>query len=176
MNNYKTKRLVICAMMAAMCAVLGYISIDLTAVKITFETLPILLAGLLFGPGEGAAAGAVGTLIYQILRYGFTATTLLWMLPYITLGFLCGLYAKRHSYTLSPRQTIILTVVLELVVTALNTGVIYIDSKLYGYYSLALITGSLAVRLVICVVKAILFGAALNPLVKVLKRDILIKE
>lgn len=162
-------------MMAAMCAVLGYVSIDLTAIKITFETLPILLAGLLFGPGEGAIVGAVGTLIYQILRYGFSATTLLWMLPYIVMGFLCGLYAKRRSNNLSPSKTIVLTVVLELIVTVLNTGVIYVDSKLYGYYSPTLITGSLVIRLVICVVKAVLFGAALSPLVKVLKRDVLVK-
>lgn len=166
-----TRKFVLCAMLSAMCAVLGYISIDLTAVKITFESLPILLAGLMFGPACGATVGAVGTLIYQLLRYGFTATTLLWMLPYVIMGFAGGLFAKKRSYSLSPKQTIIATVVLELLVTVLNTGVIYVDSKLYGYYSLALITGSLLIRLSICIVKGILFGIALNPLIGALKRE-----
>lgn len=158
-------------MMSAMCAVLGYISIDLTAIKITFETLPILLAAYMFGPIGGTAVGAVGTLIYQILKYGFTATTLLWMFPYILIGFIGGMYSKKHGFSMKPRETVILTVVLELLVTVLNTGVIFVDSKLYGYYSPTLITGSLLIRLVICVVKAVLFGLALTPLMAVLKKE-----
>ena len=39
----KTKQLTLDAMLAAMCAVLGYVALDMGNIKITFESLPILL-------------------------------------------------------------------------------------------------------------------------------------
>lgn len=57
MRILNTKRLTIDAMLAALCAVLGYISLDLGNLKTTFESLLILLDGLLIG--------AIGTFIYQ---------------------------------------------------------------------------------------------------------------
>jgi uncharacterized membrane protein len=53
----KTKQLVINAMLAAMCAALGALALDMTSIKVTFESLPILLGALLFGPVSGAAIG-----------------------------------------------------------------------------------------------------------------------
>ena len=76
-KHFTVYQLVIDAMLIAVCAVLGYLAIDLTSIKITFESLPILIAALLFGPVDGITVGAFGTLIYQYLRYGFTATTAL---------------------------------------------------------------------------------------------------
>jgi len=166
----KTKQLSRDAMLSALCAVLGYISLDLGNLKVTFESLPILLAALLFGPVDGLLVGAVGTLIYQILRYGFTATTVLWMLPYMLAGAAAGWYAKKKDFRQTPRQTLVLVILLELMITVLNTGALYIDSHIYGYYSPAFIFGSLGIRLVICVAKAAVFGLLLPQLVRVLNR------
>ena len=172
MSNIKTdtRYLALDAMLAAMVAVLGYVSLDFTSIKITFESVPILIGSLLFGPLHGAAIGLVGTLIYQLLRYGVSATTALWILPYVLCGLLVGTYAKAHRYTLSRAQVLFIVVLAELMVTLLNTGVIYVDSKLYGYYTPALITGSLALRLVICVVKALAYSFALPPLLQAVRR------
>ena len=49
----KMKKLTINAVMIAMCAVLGYTSLDFGSLKITFESLPILLSAFLFGPVDG---------------------------------------------------------------------------------------------------------------------------
>ena len=49
-----------------------------------------ILAALLCSPLDGAAVGGIGTLLYQLLRYGVTATTPLWILPYILCGLLVG--------------------------------------------------------------------------------------
>ena len=68
--HFKTKQLTLDAMLAAMCAVLGYLSLDFGNLKITFESLPILLGAMLFGPADGFLIGTVGTFIYQLLRYG----------------------------------------------------------------------------------------------------------
>ena len=170
-RHFTVIQLVTDAMLCAVCAVLGYLAIDLTSIKITFESLPILIAALLFGPVDGITVGAVGTLIYQYLRYGFTATTFLWMLPYIVLGFIAGFYAKKKKSRMSATELGVLTVLCELVVTLLNTLVILIDSKIYGWYYPTLITGSLVIRLVVCIVKAIVFGVILYPLLTAIRRN-----
>ena len=170
-RHFTVIQLVTDAMLCAVCAVLGYLAIDLTSIKITFESLPILIAALLFGPVDGITVGAVGTLIYQYLRYGFTATTFLWMLPYIVLGFIAGFYAKKKNFRMSATELGVLTVLCELVVTLLNTLVILIDSKIYGWYYPTLITGSLVIRLVVCIVKAIVFGVILYPLLTAIRRN-----
>ena len=169
-RKFTTLQLSIDAMLCAVCAVLGYLAIDLTSIKVTFESLPILLAAFLFGPVDGIAVGAVGTLIYQLVRYGFTATTFLWMLPFIVCGLIAGLCAKKYHFRLPPKKLTVIIVITELTVTFLNTIVIYIDSKIYGWYYPTLITGSLVIRLVICIAKAALYSAIIYPLIKAIKK------
>ena len=166
----KTRQLAIDAMLCAVCAVLGYVALDLGSVKITFESLPILLGALLFGPVDGMLIGGVGTLLYQLVRYGVTATTPLWILPYVVCGLLVGAWARRRDFALSPRQTVVLVVLAELAVTALNTAALYIDSKLYGYWFPGFILGALGLRLVICVVKAVAFGLILPGVIETVRR------
>ena len=171
MQKINIRQLALDAMLAAMVAVLGYVSLDFISVKITFESVPILIGALLFGPIDGAAVGLVGTLLYQLLRYGVSATTLLWILPYVLCGLLVGSYAKARGFHPTQAQTIGIVVAAELMVTLLNTGVIYVDSKLYGYYTPTLITGMLALRLAICVVKALAYAFALPPLLSSARRQ-----
>lgn len=157
----KTRQMTIDAMLAAVCTVLAFTALNFGNMKITFESLPVHIGALLFGPADGLVIGGVGTLIYQLLSYGVTATTLLWMLPYMVCGLVGGWYAKRRHFSLGGRETIALVVVNELLITALNTLALYIDSHVYGYYTPTFITGVLGLRLVLCVVKAIVYGLAL---------------
>ena len=57
MTKTKTGRLSADAMLAAMCAVLGYLSLDFGNLKITFESVPVLVAALLFVLTTGFAVG-----------------------------------------------------------------------------------------------------------------------
>lgn len=166
----KTRQLTIDAMLAAMCAVLGYVALDMGSIKLTFESLPVLLGALLFGPVDGMLIGGVGTLIYQLLRYGVSATTALWIAPYVVCGLIVGAVSKRGRFSLDRGRTLALVVAAELAVTALNTGAIYVDSRIYGYYHPAIITGMLGIRLVVCVVKAAAFGAILPTLAGLVRR------
>ena len=167
-----TKRLTIDAMLAAMCAVLGYVAIDLGAIKITFESFPVLVGALMYGPADGAVIGCLGTLVYQLLHYGVSATTLLWMLPYIALGFFCGLYAKKKHFALTRTQTVAAAVISGLAVTVMNTGVIYLDSKLYGYYYPAIITGMIIPRILISIAESVAFGFTLPSVISSVKKAI----
>lgn len=164
------RKLAFNAMLAAMCVVLGYVAIDLGTVKITFESLPILISGLMFGPVWGAGVGLIGTFLSQLLKYGVSLTTPLWILPYVVCGLVCGAYAKRRGYELTQRQTVLLVVLCELLVTGLNTLAIYVDSVVYAYYFKGIVLGALALRLVICVVKAVAFAYVLPLLIKPLRK------
>ena len=170
MRKLTTRQLALDAMLAAMCAVLGYLSLDFGNVKITFESVPILLAALMFGAVDGMAVGGVGTLLYQLLRYGISVTTPLWILPYVLCGALVGLCARKRGFTLSQRQLVWLIVAAELLVTLLNTGVLYADSRIYGYYYPGIILGVLALRLVLCVLKALAYAFVLPQLLRPIRR------
>lgn len=169
-NSINVKQLVLDAMLAAMCAVLGFLAIDLQGIKITFEGFPVLVGALLFGPGDGLVIGAVGTFIYQMVRYGFTATTLLWVLPYALSGLFVGLYAKFHKFNYSKKQIFWLAIINEIIITIINTGSILADAKMYGWYYPGLIIKLLPFRLLICIGKGVLYGFVLPPLLVPLKK------
>ncbi len=148
-KEMKTRQLAINAMLAAMCAVLGYVSLDLGNLKFTFESFPIVLASLFFGPVSGMIVALIGTLIYQILKYGLMSTTILWIIPYVIFALYVGLLKKKNLWVVLISGGIILTL--------LNTGVIYLDSIIWDYYTFAYVFGSFVFRLVASVIKAVVF-------------------
>ena len=161
------------AMLAAMYFVLSFASIKLGNMKISVSGLPILVGALLFGPADGFLIGLVGAFLEQMVsQYGLTATTVLWILPPAIRGLLAGAYAKKRDFSLSPKQTVFITVLTALVLTVLNTAVMYIDSKIFGYYSKAYVFGGLVSRFVIGVLTAIVFSLILYPLIKGIKKNI----
>ena len=157
-------------MFAAMVTVLGLVSISTGNLKITVEALPVFLGALLLGPVDGLAIGGVGTLLYQLLRFGVSATTALWIAPYVLLGLCVGAVSARHGYDCTPRQLALLAVLGELGITVLNTGSLYLDSLIYGYYSPVFVFGTLPLRLAICAGKGIVLALLLPTLLRVTRR------
>lgn len=169
----KTKQLAVNALLAALCAVLGLYALDMLSIKITFESIPILIGALLFGPVDGALIGGIGTLISQLIRYGLSATTFLWMLPYIVCGFFVGVVARIKRFELKTTWVVPTVVVAELLVTAINTFALFVDAHIYGYYTPELITGMLVIRIIVCIVKAVIYGFILMPLLSRIKKGII---
>ena len=168
-SYFTTQRMTRVAMLSAVCAVLGYVALDLGNIKITFESLPVLLAGFMFGPADGMLVGGIGTFIYQVLRYGFSATTFLWILPYVICGLIVGTIGRTRNGDIDSRRIMLTVIIAEVLILIINTGVIYIDSIIYGYYSAAYVFGSLAIRIVICIIKSIAFGLVMPMLIKGLR-------
>lgn len=164
--NNSISQLTINAMLAALCAVLGYISLDMGNFKLTFESVPVLMAALMYGPVSGVLVGGIGTFLYQILRYGISATTLLWIMPYVMAGFAAGLYAKKYNFSNTNRQLMFIIIVMEIIIFAVNTGVLVIDSLIYGYYSAPFIFGTLGLRLIVASGKGLVFGMILPGVLK----------
>jgi 5-formyltetrahydrofolate cyclo-ligase len=170
-KTFTTRQMAMDAILAAVCAVLGYFGPDFGNLKITFEGLPVIVAALLFRPLDGAAVGGIGTLLYQLLRYGVTATTPLWILPYVLCGLLVGRIGDRCAPEKSRLRLGLTVLAGEGLIFLLNTGVIYLDSKIYDYYSFAYVFGSFFVRAGICAAKAVLYAAVLPTLLAALRRS-----
>ena len=159
------------SVLAAMVVVLGFVSINMgNVMKLTIEDFPVIFAALMFGPADGMLVAGVGMFLYQLLSYGITATTVLWILPFIAAGAVAGFYAKKWNYSNNGRQLMFIFIVCELLICLLNTAAIYADSKIYGYYYPTIITGMILIRLVTALAKGVVFGFISQPILKRLSR------
>lgn len=170
-KSFAVRQLALNAVLAAVCTVLAGLSLKIGGnLKISFESLPVHIGALLFGPVDGMLIGGIGTFIYQVLLsgYGISATTVLWILPYVSCGLMDGLCAARMG---RGRGGVFFTLLLsELCITLLNTFALYMDSKIYAYYSPAFVFGTLALRLLLCLVRALVYTALMPPLLGSLKK------
>lgn len=168
-----TKRLTTCAMLISINVVLCIITpIKLANFKFTFEAFPILIAGIIGGPIDGLIVGTLGSSIYQILfsGYGLMITTPLWVLPHAISGLIVGIYSKKHDYILNTKQTIFICILSALLVTILNTFAIYLDAKIFGYYTFAYVFGSIIFKTFAGIILAILYSLIIPKLAKTIKK------
>lgn len=179
-------KLTILAMLCSIYIVLGFISIPLGGIKLTIEGLPIFIAGFLYGPREGVIVGFIGPFIYQMLNYGFTPTTILWILPHIATGLLAGCF-KYGNYALEvltekkknvekyvrnyyQTEICIYICLVNILSTLINSVALYADSKMFGYYNEILITGTLGIKIAIGIIKGIVYGLIIPDIIKRLRR------
>lgn len=168
----RTMWLVICGMLIALYVVLSMLTIRIGNLRITVDSLPIVVAGALLGPTAGLSVGLLGNLIEQMLTYGLGPTTALWIVADGVRGLMVGWYARRHGYRLTTVQLMLVAVAAAIAVTVINTCALYVDSKINGYYTDALIWGGLAARFLTGMVTSAVIGAVLPPLLKVLRRSV----
>ena len=171
MKTINMKRLVYDALLIALCTVLGlYLSWDLRVFKITFENLPVIIGAVLFGPIDGMLIGGIGTLLYQLLKYGLDATTILWIIPYIVSGLFVGFAAKKKNFDLKPWEMILLLIANGLIVTGLNTAGLFIAYQYVYKLPLESVIAMIPTRIVTNIVKGVMFAIIVPLLVKGLKR------
>ena len=167
----RTQQLVTDALLAAMCVVLGFMSIRIgNIMKVSLEDFPVILAALMYGPSDGIIVAAVGIFLYQLLSFGLTATTVLWILPFVVVGGLAGLYARKFNFNNNPKQILIIFLICEVLICLLNTAAIYADSKIFGYYYPTIITGMIAIRMVTAIGKGIVLGLISPPILRTLSK------
>ena len=165
MKSMNTKRLSLNALLAAMCAVLGMISLNTGNLKLSFEGLPVLVGALLFGPVDGMLIGGIGTLLYQGVRFGLMVTTVLWVVPYVVCGLLAGLYARKWGFKLSTKQLVFITCAVNILEFLLNTLALYLDSRFWGY-TFVYVIGATIPRIAVCVAKAAVYTAIMPAVLR----------
>ena len=81
-NTLNIKIVAVCGMLAAISFLIGWVCktfMTIGAIRITFDNIPVIIAGICFGPVCGAIVGAVADLI-SCVASGFGVT------PLITVG------------------------------------------------------------------------------------------
>ena len=84
-SSFNTKTLVLSALLTALSFMIGWVCktyLTFGAIRITFENLPILLAGIAFGPVAGGLVGAASDIV-SALASGYAIN------PLITVGAAC---------------------------------------------------------------------------------------
>lgn len=162
-------------MMALYIILTKFMSIRIVNLRITFASLPVILMAMLFGPAEASVVAGVGELILQLTGdYGVTLTTPLWCLPPVVRALIVGFGWRfipkkaandMHRYA----GLIVLLVLAAVAVTLSNTGVIWLDSIIYHYFTEAYVFGQFAVRLITGVVTAVAMSVIAIPLEKAVR-------
>ena len=176
----KPKRLVTIAMLVAMYVVLSLFgTIRLGSMNISVASLPIIVGGALFGPIDGLLIGLLGSFMEQMLTYGITVTTVLWLIPPAVRGLVVGGAARLlgKERRLEDRYGLCYAVcaAAALCTTAVNTLVMYLDSVIMGYYSFAYVFGSALIRICSGILTAVVVSTVAIPLVRLLRRQKLVQ-
>ena len=90
-KKFSTRRIVIDALLISLFFVLSLFSVEIGGVKITFVSLPTVVCAMLYDPVDACIVGFLGAFLEQMMKYGFTATTLLWLVPAAIRGLVIGL-------------------------------------------------------------------------------------
>ncbi|MBO6134227.1 MAG: ECF transporter S component [Lachnospiraceae bacterium] len=148
-----------------------YGTINLQNLKITVQNFPIYVAAITLGAIPGALVGFTGMFVNQLLTYGFTATTLFWVLPQTILGAVCGYIFEKNLVKINDTQKFFVCIlVLQLMVTILNTLIYALDAFIYGYFNYLIIFGPIVIKIMISILTGIVFSILLPIVVKIAKK------
>lgn len=177
MKKSNIKKICISAVMAAMYVGLDYFASAFSKViggniKISLSGLPVIIIAVTMGPVWGMATGFIGAFLGQILTYGISMTTALWVLPAMVRGLSMGLLFIAFRRKANVVSLGIQTIISSVLVTGFNTLAMYIDSVVYHYYSYAYVFGGLLVRLLSGIATAVVFAIVLPPIIKVINKTI----
>ncbi len=183
---FTIQRIVMGSLMTALYLGLSMLlTIPLGPLKITIEALPVVICAVIFGPLDAAIVGLLGEFLNQLLTYGITPTTALWVLPSVVRGLMVGfalMPLRKSGALLAKKPTAVslavffgVNLISAVVVSVLNTLTLYVDSKMFGYYSDALVFGSLALRIVTGLAATTGMAVLTLPIVAALKRARLVR-
>ncbi|MCI8809050.1 MAG: folate family ECF transporter S component [Oscillibacter sp.] len=177
MLKSRTHTLCLVSVLAALYVPLSiFVAVQMGNVRISFGSLPVVVSALLLGPVEAVAVAMVGEFFKQLLTYGITATTVLYLIPPALRGLVVGLAAAsslRHGRPLEQRKMICFPVCIcaAMLTTFGNTMVNLIDSILNGYYTPALIFGDAVYRFAVGMINAVVMATLAIPLTTILRRQ-----
>jgi len=181
---FTAQRIAINAVMIALFVGLSFFSPIIAGVKVTIEDLPVVMSAIIFGPVDAIIVGFLGEFINQMMTYGFTPTTLLWILPAVSRGLFLGLCvgAMKRRYSLDELLktkrvlwVYVFAMISGILASICNTFAYYVDSTMYGYYNYALVFGVFWIRVLVGITASALMAVVTAPIALALKRARLIR-
>ncbi len=165
------------ALLTAMMALLTLtLSIQAPYGKLSFGSLPVVLAAMLFGPAEGAVVAVLGEFMAQVLGpYGLSPTTIIWVWPPAIRALVVGgaaVWARRNGTRLESRPAVCYAVcVIGAVLTTVgNTVGLWLDSLVY-HTAFAAAAVWVPARFVSGTCTALIIATICMPLARVLRRS-----
>jgi len=166
-------RMCLDAMFIALYFVLAKITLSFGNLHLTLASLPIMISALLFGLGDTVSIALLGEFLIQVFSYGFSLTLPLWLIPpllrALILGLVSLLYRKKgEELDHHPFAYYLTALVAALVVTAANTGVLYLDAIIIGYPVSVVLVETL-IRFGVGLLTAVLVALLAHPLADALR-------
>lgn len=166
-------RLVLNALFVALYVVFSvFLAFKGKTIEVSWASLPILVCAFLFRPADAIAVAICGSFLEQLLTYGVSATTPLWMAPVILQALVASVAAYLLRKNMKLWKMIIIIAFSELLLTIANIGVSYVDALLFDYLEYLVI--DIPVRLlnggVRTVISSVLVPLLLLPLRKALSK------
>ncbi len=176
MFKFNAKTISRIGILAALYVLLNLVSIKAGNIRITFASLPVVTSALLFGPEEAMLTALLGEFCNQLLTYGLTATTVLWLIPPAVRGLVVGLAAVRAwkgQRPLESRPAACYAVCFAgaVATTLSNTAALAADALIGGYYSRTVVFAQLGSRLISGLVVAGVIATVAMPLAVLLRRQ-----
>lgn len=171
-----TKKLCYIALLVAVYVLLSMtFTIKTGNLEITFKSLPVVVAALLFGPAAGGLTALLGEFLCQVMMYGLMPTTILWLLPPVVRGLVIGCAAKffwKSGRLLESRPVTCYAVCLvgSFATSCVTTVCLWLDSLIYDYYSFGFVFGSALIRFGKDIVIVAIVTTIVIPLMKLLRR------
>ena len=181
--RFPVKRLVLDAFLIALYIVLGLLKIPIgNILRINLASFAVVVCAVAFSPIDALIVGFLGEFLSQILGpYGLTPTTALWAMPEAVRGLLLGLimliFVKKKLTPAALLKSkaivwyLVVSVFTGIVASLLNTFALYVDSKMFGYYTYYMVFGVLLIRLTLAFVMSGAFGYVALHIVSALKRN-----
>ena len=182
-SAFSVKRLALNAVLIAIYVVLSYLKIPIgNILRVNMAPFAVIICAVAFSPLDGLVVGFMGEFLAQILGpYGLTPTTALWALPEGIRGLLLGLimllFVKKNltPAVLMKSKSIIWYLLAcigtGLIASLFNTLALYVDSKMFGYYSYYMVFGVLLIRLSLATVISGSLGYISLSIVSALRRN-----
>ena len=161
---FNTKTLTIAAMLTAIGIILGFFKLPITQlIEIRFGSLPVALAGMMFGPGVAGIVGAlidIGGFLVKPTGPFFPGFTISGVVSGIIFGVM--LHGKKCTVTRILMTQAIHTFIVGIIMNSFWLNLLYLKN---GY--LAAIIARLPKELIMIPVMSVLLYTVLNSLEKV---------
>jgi len=172
MKKMTVLNLCICGVMIALHVILElFCTIRIgNDIKITFAMLPIIFIAILCGSIEGLSVGLLGTLLSQLLTFGWTQSTIFWILPGALCGLAAGLFLKIFNKKISLKSVSVSIGLAMLVYVLFNLVASYFDGVIiYKYMTVHALLVLIPVRVLIATIQTVIYVAVCLPLCKALR-------
>lgn len=163
------KRIAFDGLLCAAYFALSFLIVPAGSLQIRLTSIALVVCAALFGPVDAILVGLIGEGLYQVLLFGVTVTTPLWLLPPVLHGLWLGLLLRPE--TKLPRFYVACFVG-GLLNSAANTLALYVDSRVFGYYQFHAVFGVALLRFGLGLATAAVVATAAYPVVRALQKQV----